>query len=77
MKQKPEGLPWRYVTFFRWFPSEGGPPVYHYWKTSDNGDVPVLATTECGRAISDYADWMPERHAATFARPCKGCFDVE
>lgn len=75
MKQPLEERAWRYVVFFNWYRSD--PPVYHYWKTDDDGKTAFTESSECGRAISFYAPWMPERFAAKFARPCKGCFDVD
>ena len=47
-------------------------PVFHCMMHA--GQSIFLSYTQRGRRIADYKPWLPRRHAAKFARPCKDCF---
>jgi hypothetical protein len=69
---KPEDFYWAII--LKIWPDE---PVFHapHYESTPSGRYHSTGATRCGRYISAFTPWLPRKHAAKFARPCKGCFD--
>lgn len=49
-------------------------PIWHVPGWDGKPLFQAQEITRCGRKIGSYKPWLPRKHVAKFARPCKTCF---